>query len=173
MFRRILVPVDGSDAGSQGLTEALRLALPWGATLQLLHVTCADPLAFEMRHPAEADGHRRSLRARADHLLGDARERAVRHGVAVETDMRELGRGTPASAIVEAAASGGCDLIVMGTHGRIGVDRALAATNAEEVVRKSSVPVLVVRRPKAPRRRPAAPGSTSGKAPIGAISTEA
>ena len=156
MFRRILVPVDGSDAGSQGLAEALRLAAPWGATLQLLHVTCADPLAFELSHPAEVDGHRRSLRTRADHLLDDARQRAAQHGVAVEADMRELRRGTPASAIVEAAASSGCDLIVMGTHGRIGVARALAATNAEEVVRKSPVPVLVVRCPKAPRRRAAA-----------------
>lgn len=173
MFRRILVPVDGSDAGSQGLTEALRLAVPWGATLQLLHVTCADPLAFEMSHPAEFDGHRRSLLTRAEHLLGDARERAVRHGVAVETDVRELGRGTPASAIVEVASSRGCDLIVMGTHGRIGVDRAVAATNAEEVVRKSSVPVLVVRRPKAPRRRARAASSRAVKASSGVISTAA
>lgn len=148
MFRRILVPVDGSDAGSQGLAEAIRLAVPWGATLQLLHVTCADPRAFDVAHRADFDGHRQSLRTRADHLLGDARERAGKHGVAVETDVRELRRGRPASAIVEAASSSGCDLIVMGTHGRIGVDRALAASNAEEVVRKSSVPVLVVRRPR-------------------------
>ena len=173
MFSRILVPVDGSDAGNQGLTEALRLAVSWGSTLRLLHVTCADPLAFETSHTADFDGHRRSLRTRAEHLLGDARERAVQQGVAAETDVRELGRGTPSSAIVEAASSGGCDLIVMGTHGRIGVDRALAATNAEEVVRKSPVPVLVVRRSKAPRRRAVGPSSTAVTAPSGAVSTAA
>jgi len=170
MFHRILVPVDGSDAGWQGLTEALRLALAWGATLRLLHVTCASPFAVEMADPQDYEGYRHSLRTRADHLLGDARERARKAGVAVETSVRELRRVSPASAIVDEAADGRCDLVVMGTHGRDGLARAFADSNAEEVVRRSSVPVLVVRRPKPQRRRGATPTLTAVKASGGALS---
>ena len=42
MYRRILVPIDGSDPASHGLSEAIRLAKGWGATLRLLHAVCAE-----------------------------------------------------------------------------------------------------------------------------------
>jgi nucleotide-binding universal stress UspA family protein len=159
MFRRILVPVDGSDAGRQGLTEALRLAPPWGSTLRLLHVMCVRPYASDMANVADLEAHRRSVKERADHLLDDAAAIVRKAGMTVETAVREVAQGAPASAIVEEAAGRDCDLVVMGTHGRGGLARTLAASNAEEVVRKSVVPVLVVRRPKSCRRR--APTETS------------
>jgi nucleotide-binding universal stress UspA family protein len=172
MFRRILVPIDGSDAGRQGLIEALRLAPSWGATLRLLHVTCADPFSPEMADAADLVGHRRSLRERADHLLGDASALARKAGLAVETAARDLARGALAGAIVDDACTSDCDLVVMGTHGRSGLARAVAGTNAEEVVRKSVVPVLVVRhRPKARRRRIATETLRAAKARGGGIST--
>jgi nucleotide-binding universal stress UspA family protein len=169
MFHRILVPLDGSDAGRQGLTEALRLAVPWRSTLRLFHVTCAFPFALEMANPEDVESHRQSLRMRADHVLRDAGAHARKEGLTVETCMGELSRGTPASAVIEEASRSECDLIVMGTHGRSGLARALAGSNAEEVVRKSPVPVLVVHRPKVRLRRDTVKTLTTVKAPRGAI----
>jgi nucleotide-binding universal stress UspA family protein len=171
MFRRILVPIDGSDAGNQGLVEAVRLAPPWGSTLRLLHVTCAYPFALEMANPADLEGHRRSLKERADHLLGDAGALARKAGLNVETAISELAHGAPASAIVEDTAGSGCDLVIMGTHGRSALARAVARSNAEEVVRTSAVPVLVVHRPKRRRRLRPARTLTDIKAPGDAVST--
>jgi nucleotide-binding universal stress UspA family protein len=174
MFRRILVPIDGSDAGRQGLIEALRLAPSWGATLRLLHVTCTSPFSLETADAADLAGHRRSLRERAEHVLGDASALARKAGLAVETAVREPARGALASAIVDDACSSDCDLVVMGTHGRSGLARAAAGCNAEDVVRKSVVPVLVVRhRPKTRRRRTATETSTAVKARSDAVSTSA
>jgi nucleotide-binding universal stress UspA family protein len=164
MFHRILLPIDGSDAGRQGLDEALRLAPAWGSTLRLFQATCVYPFALEMANPADLEGYRQSLNERATHLLVDASALVRKAGLTVETVVREVAHGTPASAIVDEAASSVCDLIVMGTHGRSGLVRAVAGSNAEEVVRRSALPVLVVGRSKARRRRVAAPSSTPGKA---------
>jgi nucleotide-binding universal stress UspA family protein len=171
MFHRILVPIDGSGAGRQGLSEALRLAPAWGATLRLLNVTCACRFDLEMTTPAALEGYRRSLKERADHLLDDASALGRKAGLVVETTVRELVHGTPASAILEEAACSDCDLIVMGTHGRSGLARVAAVSNAEEVVRKSAVPVLVVRRPEGRRHRAPAETLTTVKARRGAVPT--
>ena len=164
MYQHILVPIDGSDAGRQGLMEALRLATAWKATLRLLYVTCVYPFELEMANPADAEGYRRSLKERARHLLRDAEIPVRKAGVTVETAVRELERGTPASAIAQEAAGSRCDLVVMGTHGRSGIARAVAGSNAEEVVRKCVVPVLVVRRRAKMRPHSSAKTSLGGKA---------
>jgi len=156
MFHRLLIPIDGSEAGREGLGEALRLAPAWGSTLRLLVATCLHPFAREMANSAELEGYRCSLRQRADHLLAEADAVVRKAGLSVETVTRELAQGPPASAIVAEAAGSGCDLIIMGTHGRSGLARAVAGSNAEEVVRRSAVPVLVVHRPRVRRRRAAA-----------------
>lgn len=153
MYRRILVPIDGSDPACHGLSEAVRLAKAWGSTLCLLHVVCVEPLAAGTGAPAEREGLRRSLRERAESLLRSAELTARSAGVAVETQVREVTEGRPGCAILDEAASGRCDLIVMGTHGRSGLGHAVIGTNAEEVVCKSPVPVLTLHPVKAPRRR--------------------
>jgi nucleotide-binding universal stress UspA family protein len=144
MYRRILVPIDGSDAACQGLDEAIRLAGPWASTLRLLHVVCAEPSREESIDPADLEGYRRSLLERARNLLRSAASTAGKAGVTVETRVGELAVGRPAKAILDDAVTSGCDLIVMGTHGRSGLGHAVIGTNAEEVVRKSRVPVLTV-----------------------------
>lgn len=152
MYHRILVPVDGSEPAHRGLDEAVRLALAWNATIRLLHVRCA---AVDLEPPEGGIpvGHRQSLAERAHHVLDQARHRAERPGLTIEIQQRELERGRLAAAIVDEAASGKCDLIVMGTHGRPGLERSRVASHAEDLVRSSPVPVLVVRWSKE-RRRP-------------------
>jgi nucleotide-binding universal stress UspA family protein len=152
MYHRILVPINGSDAAGQGVAEAIRLAKPWGSTLRLLHVICTYPAVVAMANRADLEGYRRSLEERAVHLLEASAALTRNSGVAVETHSRELGRGRVSSAILEEASSSDCDLIVMGTHGRSGLARTGACCNAEEVVRQSATPVLVVRRANVAQR---------------------
>jgi nucleotide-binding universal stress UspA family protein len=174
MFRRILVPIDGSDAGRQGLIEALRLAPQWGSTLRLLHVACISSFIPARTSAAGLEGCRRSLKERAHHLLDEAGTVARQAGLTVEVIFRELERGAAAGAIVDEAAASDCDLVIMGTHGRTGLTRAVAGSNAEEVVRKCAVPVLVVRRsPRARQRSVRGAALMSVKAPGGVVPTVA
>ena len=158
MYRRILVPIDGSDAGHEGLDEAIRLGGPWASTLRLLHVLCEEPLPAGSADASDVEGYRQSLRERARNLLRSTALTASKAGLAVETEIRELVSGRPANAILDDAVTSRCDLIVMGTHGRSGLGHAVIGTNAEEVVRKSQVPVLTVRPTKAHRVHSSRPG---------------
>ena len=80
-----------------------------------------------------------------DELLAQAKVLALAQGIEAETVMREVSQGRIADVILEEVQSGACDLIVMGTHGRRGVSRITMGSDAEQVVRMSPVPVLLVR----------------------------
>ncbi len=76
-----------------------------------------------------------------------------------------MAKGIPAEEILRAAEADGCDLIVMGTQGRTGMDRVLAGSVAEEVMRKAPCPVLTV---KDPVRAPMQESKRSNRGPIAA-----
>ena len=78
-------------------------------------------------------------------LLDDAKALARSAGLEVETRLRDLKGGRVADAIVLEAKSTVCDLIVIGTQGRRGISRAMLGSDAENVLRESPVPVLLVR----------------------------
>ena len=141
MYDRILVPTDGS-VGSLGvLDHALRLAEAHGATVHGLYVVnTASYASFSMETAWEGIGD--MLRDEGEGALEAVRERAEAAGVPVETAMLE---GSPSREIVRYAEDHDCDLVVMGTHGRGGIDRLLLGSVAERVVRASEVPVLTVR----------------------------
>jgi nucleotide-binding universal stress UspA family protein len=81
-------------------------------------------------------------------LLAQARQRVADAGVAVETEMVDTRGQRVADAIVDAATRANADLVVMGTHGRRGLNRLALGSDAELVVRQSGVPVLLVRHPE-------------------------
>lgn len=81
-------------------------------------------------------------------MLQEARALATSLAVETETQLRDLHGGRVADAIVHEAREAGCDLIVIGTHGRRGLSRALLGSDAERVLRQSHVPVLLVREPQ-------------------------
>ena len=149
MYKRILVPIDGSDTGRRGLKEAIALATEQKATLCLLHVTNDFPIMSEMPSTFDFEKYREELQQYGRNLLEDAKTLAASLGLGVETHLRDLKGGRVADAIVEEAKSAGCDLIVIGTHGRRGFRRALLGSDAESVLRESPVPVLLVRAPGA------------------------
>lgn len=154
MYECILVPIDGSATAERGLDEAIRLAARLHSRLVILHVMDDQPLLMEV---ALVDNYRdmmNRLRKQADDMLRAAVERATAAGVTAEVRLREPMPARIALTIVEEAGKCGCNLIVMGTHGRRGMSRLAMGSDAELVIRSSTVPVLLVRQPE--RREDAA-----------------
>jgi len=145
MYKRILVPIDGSETAERGLAEAIVLARELKATIRLLNLTSDFVVMVEMSTAIDYEKFRAGLNQFGQRLLARASEKARAQGVATETSLHDLGGGRVADAIVEEARKSRCDLIVIGTHGRRGVSRAMLGSDAENVVRSSPVPVLLVR----------------------------
>ena len=149
MYKRILVPIDGSDTGRRGLKEAIALATEQKATLCLLHVTNDFPFMSEMPMAFDFEKYHEEMQQHGRNLLEDGKKLAVSLGLEVETLLHDLKGGRVADAILQEVKSAGCDLIVIGTHGHRGFRRALLGSDAESVLRESPVPVLLVRAPGA------------------------
>lgn len=151
MYKRILVPVDGSSASLRGLHEAVRFAQGSHATLKLVHIV--DELIMENGY-APALFHERLIEALRDagrKVLAAAEEVVAQANVALESELIETMGGRAADTIVDQAQRWSADLIVMGTHGRRGLRRLALGSDAELVLRSSPVPVLLVR--EAPETR--------------------
>jgi len=141
MYDDILVPVDGSDCSFAALERAEDLAATYGATLHVVSV--ADVRTTFGDSPTDFDPGQvvDFARKRAQMAVDDAVDR-----VGGDLEVREeVVAGIPAEDIVEYANAEGIDMIVMGTHGRSGLNRVLLGSVTERVVRTSPVPVLTVR----------------------------
>ena len=150
MYKKILVPVDGSDPSMLGLQHAILLAKDQKAALRLLHVV-HDYLVADGRHGLARSGEMlRELREQGQAILDDAVSRARKQGVEADIDTVESPMGPVGAVISECAEQWGADLIVLGTHGRRGIRRLVMGSDAEYVVRTAPVPVLLVRGTKAP-----------------------
>jgi nucleotide-binding universal stress UspA family protein len=138
---RILCPTDFSEVSTKAEAYATALASRYGASLHLLHV---DPPTPVMSPYGEIPVDIRLFedqRHQAEHDLAAARARAHAAGVAADASIRG---GYPAREVLAVAALEHSDLIVLGTHGRGGVEHLLLGSVAEKVMRKASCPVLVV-----------------------------
>lgn len=154
MYSRILVAVDGSSNGDRALVHSVDLARASGAALRIAHVVdmgwtaVAPELAIDVRSRVEA--LRADGKAVVDAALAIAREA----GMQAETLLLET--ATPgqrvAEALVDAAIAWPADLIVLGTHGRSGLERIVLGSVADGVVRRSPIPVLLMPPGAAPAR---------------------
>ena len=133
-LRSILVPADGSPPSLSALAHAVALAEESDARIDVVHVEVSTLLSPENRDEDEA-----ALDAAIEQARAELGER-VSH--------RTLS-GDPLRTIIEVASSGDYDLVVVGTHGRIGRLHALLGSVAEGVVRNAPCPVLTVREPGA------------------------
>lgn len=143
-YSKILVAVDGSAAANKGLREALRLAKREGARLLILNVVNDFPAVASLEGPVPVDVTP-MLRKGGERILERARAAAAKARVKPTLLAREISGGPVAGAIVREAKKQRADLIVLGTHGRRGVRRLVLGSDAEQVVRQSPVPVLLVR----------------------------
>jgi nucleotide-binding universal stress UspA family protein len=145
MYTKILVPIDGSATAVKGLTEAVNLAKALQAKVKLIHVInelLGDyTLAPSVYYEKIIDAERQAGRA----TLANAQAYARSLDFDVEVELIETIGARASTIIVEAAKQSGADLIVMGTHGRRGLQRLALGSDAELVLRSSPVPVLMVR----------------------------
>ena len=147
MYKRILVPIDGSETAARGLREAIGLARELKASLHLLNLTSDFVVMVEVSSGIDFEKYRQSLNEFGRGLLEKASKLAADQGVTAETSLRELHGSRVADAILDEARRARCDLIVIGTHGRRGVSRVMLGSDAEMVARSSPIPVLLVREP--------------------------
>ena len=147
MYKRILVPVDGSDTSNKAIVAALQMARENGGRIRLVHVL--DELAFLSGYEVGAD----LLAVARDYalkVLDDALSMAKAAGVPADTKLVEAPGVRVGEAVADEARNWEADLVVTGTHGRRGVSRVLLGSGAEQVLRLAPVPVLAVRSAEPP-----------------------
>lgn len=140
MYHRILVPTDGSVGTAHVSLQAIDLAKQYGATIHALHVVDEN---LETRLE-QLTGVGEELQTRGRHAVDRIEHMAQAHEVPVTTALKD---GDPATTIVRFADDTDADLVVMGTHGRSGVEHHLIGSVAERVVRQAPCPVMTVRLP--------------------------
>ncbi len=138
MFEQILLPTDGSEPADRALNRAIDLAREFEATLHVISVVETIPYQ-EYPDLAAVREHERD---RMEQVLEDARARAEQEGVSVQTELiKEM---EPHAVIDDYQKEHDIDLIVMGTHGRSGLERLLLGSTTENTLRTVSIPVLSV-----------------------------
>lgn len=142
MYQTLLVAVDGSTTSRLALSHAAALARMAGSTVVLLHIV--DDVAPFLGASRAADVRPQFVQAGRT-LLDDARALPELSGLAVQTVLVECHGERICELIVQQAQAVQADLIVLGTHGRRGVDRLLIGSDAEQVARTAPVPVMLVR----------------------------
>lgn len=146
MYKRILVPLDGSPVGKAGFNEAVKLARDQAAELCLLHVLDNAPVIQSVGvHPAGIEQILEAAKVAGTKLLAKAEAQAQKYSIPVRTILFETNAQEIASVIAGQAKKCRADLIVVGTHGRQGMSRLLLGSDAESVAREATVPVLLVR----------------------------
>ncbi len=141
MYKKILVPLDGEAGAEVALPVAVDLAKSDGTVIRLVYVApTPSAIVAEGRVIAYADQESDRLQHLGMVYLREAAHQLA--GLPVEYAVRF---GEPAEEILEEAREFGADLVVMATHGRSGVARLMLGSVAEAVLRRSEVPVVLVR----------------------------
>jgi nucleotide-binding universal stress UspA family protein len=148
MYKRILVPVDGSSSSRQGLAEAIDIARLTAGSIRLVHVVDEPMLAIGLDGGACTPDLIEAFREAGRRILDDATQTVKFGGVAVDDQLLDSFEGRLCELVVKAAQDWHADLIVIGTHGRRGVGRVLLGSDAEQILRLAPVPVLLVRSPE-------------------------
>jgi nucleotide-binding universal stress UspA family protein len=141
MYDVVLLATDGSTPATRALDHAVSLAAATGATLAVVSVVDAADLGLFTDADVDLDRLDSVLHDAAEAAVADAVARAEATGVDVTPAVRV---GVPHQEIRTYADEVGADVVVVGTHGRTGISRALLGSVAARVVRTASIPVLVV-----------------------------
>jgi nucleotide-binding universal stress UspA family protein len=145
MYKHLLIATDGSDLARKAVDQGLALAKALGARVLIVHVTQPwTALTIAKIAPSfPPDNYDRAAADSAQSILADAALAAKIAGV--DCEITHVHDRLPAQGIIDTAGERGVDLIVMSSHGRSGIARLLIGSEANEVVSKSTVPVLICR----------------------------
>lgn len=144
MFKHILVPVDGSSTARQAIDKAVAIAEAFKSTVTLIYVI--DPYAFTGVGTDFSYGQAEYLSAatkEANEAIGAARQVFASHGLAVNGSVVE--GHSVYQAILDTADSLNADLVVMGSHGRRGLEKLVLGSVTAQVLSHAHLSVLVVR----------------------------
>ena len=146
MYSHILIPTDGSELAQNGVDHGLSLAKALGSRVTIITATDAFPIIYGREwqpNPEAAKIFEEENSKAAGDIFSKVKASADQVGVDVET--LHVPNAIAADAILDAASSLGCNLIVMASHGRTGLAKMLLGSQASKVVSSSTVPVLIVR----------------------------
>lgn len=163
MFKHILLPTDGSDLSAAAVQQGVRLAKSIGAKVTGL---CVMPMHYKFRYTAQIMQETFGQAAKRYKELEEAYMATIEKGAEIGKGLAEAYLSTieklakeddvdcdvvcerndsPYEAIIRTAEQRGCDLIMMASHGRRGVDAFLLGSETQKVLTHSKIPVLVVR----------------------------
>jgi nucleotide-binding universal stress UspA family protein len=148
MFKKVLVPLDGSELAEQALPYAKSVAQQYEGEIYLTYVIREDVAALASAELPPSGGNHyveeavKQEKQHAEDYLQKHAKSLRGSGISVAMDIRE---GDAADAIREAVAELGVDLIVMATSGKSGLLRTIRGSVADEIVRESGKPVLLLR----------------------------
>lgn len=141
-YENVLVPTDGSECAMAALREAIDIVNVAGATLQVLSVVDVTSLGVDIHSEVQVD----ALEEQANETVTEAT--SVAEDASVESIIESIEHGASVyRAIQSYIADHGIELVVMGTHGRTGMDRYLLGSVTEKIVRTATVPVMTVHKP--------------------------
>jgi nucleotide-binding universal stress UspA family protein len=150
MYKSILVPTDGSKLSAKAVKEAIKLAKTCGAKITMLHVMPKSQMFLDEGFVVPTTTSeslntqfKKQTTARSKEILDEARVEAAAAGV--ECAVASIASSSPYEAIIKLATKSKCDLIVMASHGRKGLEGLLLGSETTKVLVHSTVSVLVVR----------------------------
>lgn len=147
MYKRILVATDGSDLSHKAVTSAIDLAALCGAVLVAIYVVPRYPQSyFEggiALQPEEVQRVEQQWADKGQTVVDAVKKAAADKGVT--TQAITLTSDVVSDALIEAATKHQCDLIVMASHGRKGIQRLLLGSETQHVLTHASIPVLVLK----------------------------
>jgi nucleotide-binding universal stress UspA family protein len=148
MFKHILLPTDGSALSDRGVRQTIKMAKALGAQITAVHVMHRfEPLREEgyvmPEVPVLREQFERAAEKHSNDVLSPVRQAAVKAGV--KCDIVAATANSPHEAIISQARKSGCDLIMMASHGRKGIQRLLHGSETVKVLTHSKIPVLVLR----------------------------
>ena len=150
MYSNILVAVDGSETSQHALQQAIDLARKLSAKLRIVHVVDMSWLPIGPELAIDTAALSSARHGAGEKIIAAAREAAKKAGFEIESAL--IDTETPiqhvAEAIDQEASRWPADMVVLGSHGRRGIKRLMLGSVAEQTVRLSSRPVLVIPSPK-------------------------
>lgn len=144
-YKRLLVATDGSETSDKAVNSGIQLAKDLNATLCIIHVV--DVYPANLPFGIDLERYQDSVRREGKQILEKAKELSDESAITTEIELIEIRNSTDkiSEKIIKTAQDRQIDIIIIGTHGRRGFRRLLLGSVTEEIMRISTIPILLIR----------------------------